>query len=188
MNEDITTIINEIILKEVTKQTPSDINDIINGLFPSLYIVIATVGAFIVTLIILSKFLYGPVSKMMKRRHDFIQKNIDDSVKSKIESVKIQSQAKGELAQSKIIAQEIISKTKKESEVLKQHYIDEGKKEAERLIDEANHEINYKLAKMMETRNNDIIEVAMVISKKIISKNVDKETATEYLNSYIKGE
>lgn len=188
MNEDITTIINEIFLKETAKPTPGDINDIINGLFPSLYIIIATIGAFIITLLILSKFLYGPVSKMMKRRHDFIQKNIDDSINSKQESLKLQSEAKGELFQSKIIAQEIISKTKRESEVLKQHYIDEGKKEAERLIDEANNEINFKLAKMMETRNNDIIEVAMIISKKIISKNIDEEVTKEYLDAYIKGE
>lgn len=175
-------------MNETSKPNPGDINDIINGLFPSIYIILATIGAFIVTLIILSKLLYGPVSKMMKRRHDFIQKNIDDSVSSKLESIELQSIAKNELVKSKAIAQDIISKTKKESEILKQHYIDEGKKEAERLIHEANNEINFKIAKMQETRKDDIIEVAMIISKKIISKNIDKEITKDYLDSYIKGE
>ena len=181
-------MINKIISKEATKPNPGDINEIVNGLFPSIYIIIATIGAFLVTLIILSKLLYGPVKKMMKKRHDFIQKNIDDSVNSKQDSLKIQSKAKSELVQSKVIAEEIISKTKRESEILKQSFIDEGKQEAQRLIDEANIEINFKLLKMEETRNNDIIDMAIIISKKIISKNVGKDVAQEYLDSYIKGE
>jgi F-type H+-transporting ATPase subunit b len=187
MNEEVISIIKEIILKE-TKPNPGDINEVVSGLFPSIYVMIATIGAFLVTLIILSKLLYGPIKKMMKKRHDFIQKNIDDSIDSKNDSLKIQSKAKKELIQSKIVAEEIISKTKKESEVIKQNYIEEGKQEAQRLIDEANIEINFKLLKMEETRNNDIIDMAMVISKKIIAKNVDKKIAQEYLDSYIKGE
>ncbi|MGL6125444.1 MAG: F0F1 ATP synthase subunit B [Metamycoplasmataceae bacterium] len=188
MNEEmIMEIISETILNETQRQDPSDIAGMVDGLFPSLYIALATIGAFIVTLIILSKLFYGPVSKMMKRRHDFIQKNIDDSISSKIESDELKSTAKTELIKSKVIAQEMISKTKRESEVLKQHYIEEGKKEAERLINEANNEINFKLAKLAETRNDEIVEIAMIISKKIISKNIDKEITKEYLDSYIKG-
>ena len=188
MNEDIVIAIKEIISKEATKPNPGDINDMVNGLFPSIYIMIATIGAFLVTLIILSKLLYGPVKKMMKKRHDFIQQNIDDSINSKNDSVKIKSKAKNELVQSKIIAEEIISKTKKESEILKQNYIDEGKQEAKRLIDEANVSINYKMLKMEENKNNEIIDMAILISKKIISKNVDENLVKEYLDSYIKGE
>ncbi|MGL4252061.1 MAG: F0F1 ATP synthase subunit B [Metamycoplasmataceae bacterium] len=186
--EIILEIITTTILKEDSKPNPGDINDIVNALFPSLYIILATIGAFIVTMIILTKFFYNPVSKMMKKRHDFIQKNIDDSVAAKLKSIKIKSSAKQELSKSRIIAQEIISKSKKDSEVIKQHYIDEGKKEAERLIREANNDINFRMEKMAETRNNDIIDVAMIISKKIISKNIDQETVKEYLDSYINGE
>ncbi|MGL5617917.1 MAG: F0F1 ATP synthase subunit B [Metamycoplasmataceae bacterium] len=186
--EIILEIINTTILKEDSKPKPGDISDIVSALFPSLYIILATIGAFIVTMIILSKLFYNPVVKMMKKRHDFIQKNIDDSIESKHKSIEMKSNAKSELIKSRIIAQDIISKSKKDSEVIKQHYINEGKKEAERLICEANNDINFRMQKMAETRNDDIIEVAMIISKKIISKNIDKETTKEYLDSYIKGE
>ena len=188
MNEYIEKIWNTTSLSSLTdKPTTDDINGIIDGLFPSIYVIIATIGAFLVTLVILSKLLYGPITKMMKKRHDFIQKNIDDSVNSKEESIKIKSEAKSELVQSKVMAQEIISKSKKESQILKQQYIDEGKQEAARLISEANDEISFKLLKMEETRNNDIVDVAMIISKKLIAKNVDKNKVEEYLDSYIKG-
>ncbi|MGL5732588.1 MAG: F0F1 ATP synthase subunit B [Metamycoplasmataceae bacterium] len=189
MNEEIILeIINTTILREDSKPKPGDISDIVNALFPSLYIILATIGAFIVTMIILSKLFYNPVVKMMKKRHDFIQKNIDDSVDSKLKSLEMKSNAKNELVKSRIVAQDIISKSKKDSEIIKQHYIDEGKKEAERLIREANNDINFRMEKMAETRNDDIIEVAMIISKKIIAKDIDQEIAKEYLDSYIKGE
>ncbi|MDK2819663.1 MAG: F0F1 ATP synthase subunit B [Mycoplasmataceae bacterium] len=164
-----------------------DIGGIIEGLFPSLYVMLATIGAFIVTLIILSKLFYGPVKKMMKKRHDFIQKNIDDSIILNEESAEIKSLANDELIKSKLMAIEIISKSQKESEILKEHYITEGKKEADRLIKEANISINFKLEKIAETRNNDIVDVAMIISQKIISENVHKEKIEEYLNGYING-
>lgn len=184
--------ITELILKEVaiSRAAPDtgDIEGIIDGLFPSLYVIIATIGAFLVTLIILSRLLYRPVKKMMKKRHDFIQGNIDDSILAKEESLKNKAKSNNELVQSKFLAQEIVSKSKKESEVLKLHYINEGKKEAERLIEEANVEINFKLAKIEETRVNDIIDAAMIISKQVISKNIDKNKMEEYFDSYIKGE
>ncbi len=187
MNEYVEKILNITNLSSLTdKPNTDDINGIIDGLFPSIYIIIATIGAFLVTLIILSKLLYGPVTKMMKKRHDFIQQNIDDSINAKEESIKIKSEAKSELVESKVIAQEIISKSKKESEIIREQYINEGKKEAARLINEADVEISFKLSKMMETRNDDIIDVAMIISKEIITKNVDKKKIEKYLDSYIK--
>lgn len=179
--------INNIYIFENKAPDVGDIGGIIEGLFPSLYVILATIGAFIVTLIILSKLFYNPVKKMMKKRHDFIQKNIDDSINLNEESIQIKSLANDELEKSKIIANEIISKSKKESETLKQHYISEGKKEADRLIKEANIAINFKLEKIEETRNNDIVDVAMIISQKIISENVQKEKIEEYLNGYING-
>lgn len=184
---DITELMLSVITK-ANKPAPGDIEEMVGALFPSLYVVLATIGAFLVTLIILSKFFYKPVKKMMKKRHDFIQSNIDDSILAKDESLKNQSKSKEELTNSKFLAQEIVSKSKKESEVLKLHYIDEGKKEAERLINEANVEINFKLAKIEETRANDIIDAAIIISKQVISKNIDKNKMEEYFDSYIKGE
>ncbi len=174
--------------KAVPEKPGPSIEEMVSGLFPSLYIFIATIGAFIVTLIILTYFLYKPVSKMVKQRHDFIQKNIDDSILAKTESLKLQSKSNDKLKESKTVAQEIISKSKTESEILKLHFINEGKKEAKRLIAEANIEINFKLAKIEETRANDIIDAAMIISKQVISKNIDKNKMEEYFDSYIKGE
>ena len=52
-------------------------------ILPNLWIMIATIGSLFILLIILTYFFYNPVKKMVQRRKEFINKNINDSIEAK---------------------------------------------------------------------------------------------------------
>ena len=161
------------------------IGDKVNELMPSIYIMIATLGAFLVLFLVLTKLLYKPVRKMVKNRQDFIQKNIDDSISAKEMALSLEQQARDNLFNSKLMAQEIIHKSKLEAEVLKYQYIDQGKAEAERLVTEANVEISTKKQVLEREVHNEIVNIAIEISEKMVAKNITKAEAENYLNIYL---
>lgn len=157
----------------------------LNQLMPSIYIMIATLGAFFVLIIILTKFLYNPVKKMIKDRQNFIQKNIDDSIKAKANAMSFEQEARDKLNDSKLVALDIINKSKLDAEVLKNQYIDQGKLEAKRIITEAKEDIKTKKIAIEKDSHDEIVNVAIQISEKLISAKISRKEAEQYLNDYL---
>lgn len=170
------------ITKSINDRSPSTdgIAEKLDQLMPSIYIIVATLGAFLVLLIVLTKLLYNPVKKMVKNRQDFIQKNIDDSINAKQKALSFEQEARNKLNASKLIASEIINKSKVEAEILKNQYINQGKIKADKLVNRAKDDIKNKKINLEKNIQKEIINVAIEISEKIISKKVSKEDVEKY--------
>lgn len=170
---------------DISRPGTDSIGEKVNQLMPSLYIMIATLGSFVVLLLILTKLLYKPVKKMVKNRQDFIQKNIDDSINAKQNAINLEQEARDRLVDSKLMALEIINKSKLDAEVLKHQYIDQAKAEAAQIVKEAKAEIKAKKQILEEEAHNEIVNVAIEISEKMIAKRITKEEAEAYLKEYL---
>lgn len=157
----------------------------LDQLFPSIYIIIATLGSLIILLIILTKFLYKPVSKMVENRKNFIKNNINQSIEAKEKAFSLENEAKQKLLISQNTGQELISKAKIEAEVLKNMYIEQGKAEAERLVKEAKEGIEAKKKSLEKDSYNEIVSIALEISEKIVQKNISDKVANKYLDEYL---
>ncbi len=157
----------------------------LDQLFPSIYIIIATLGSLIILLIILTKFLYKPVSKMVENRKNFIKNNINQSIEAKEKAFSLENEAKQKLLTSQNTGQELISKAKIEAEVLKNMYIEQGKAEAERLVKEAKEGIEAKKKSLEKDSYNEIVSIALEISEKIVEKNISDKVANKYLDEYL---
>lgn len=161
------------------------INEKVDALFPSIWIMIATLGALCILLVILTKFLYKPVKKMVQRRKDFIQQNINESVRAKNEAYELESQARVKLLESKNVGNDIIANAKVEADQLKNEYIQQGKNEAKRIINDANNEIVSRKKALEKETYNQIVSVAMEISEKILKDKVSEKEAKKYLDEYL---
>lgn len=168
-------------------EKPSDLTlaEKMNQIFPSVFIMIATLGALCILLIILTKFLYNPVKKMVQRRKDFIKSNIDESIKVKKEAYDLEQEARTKLVESKNISSEIIAKAKIEAEGIKTSYIEQGKEEAARIVREAKDDIKAKKRTLEEESYNEIVSVAIEISEKIIKNRISEKEAKKYLEDYL---
>lgn len=160
----------------------------LDALMPSIYIMLATLGALVILIIILTKFLYKPIKKMVEDRQKFIQKNIDDSVEIKDKMIQSHKESIQELEQAKITANEIISKSKTEAENIKSSYISEAKKEAKRIIDLANSDIARSKTILEQESRNEIIDIAVKISEKIIEKEVDENKVVDIIDNFLEKE
>lgn len=157
----------------------------LDQLMPSVYILVATLGALLVLLIILTKFLYNPVKKMVQRRKEFIQKNIDESINAKKNAFDLENEARMKLQESKNIREDLIAKAKIEAEAIKHQYIEQGKYEAERIIKEAKDDIKNKKLSLEKDAYNEIVSVAIDVSEKIIREKISEKEAKKYLEEYL---
>ena len=85
----------------------------------------------------------------------------------------------------KNIGNDILLKAKLEAEEIKNQYIEEGKAKYSQLITEAKTEIDSRKVELEKQTYNEIVSVAMEISKKIIKDNISKNEVEKYLNEYL---
>lgn len=165
----------------------SDLEDKVNQLMPSLPMMLATLGAVLVLMFILTLFLYKPISKMVQQRKNFIQGNIDESINLKKEAKNSTKNANAKLMEARKTADEIINNAKKEAKLVKQHYIDNGKQEAKRLINQANVDLANQRRKFDLEKKDMVIDAALDISEKLMLDNVKKNQIDEYYEKLIEG-
>lgn len=178
--------IGDNVLKSLNEKPGTDgIAEKLDQMMPSIYIMIATLGALIVLIIILTKFLYNPVKKMVEERQKYIQKNIDDSLESKLSAINKEQEARDKLVESNNLAQEIINNSKIEAETIKVEYITKAKQEAKKITDDAKVDIQLTKEKLEKETKAEIVTIATEISEKIIKEKISPKIAQKYLEEYL---
>lgn len=162
------------------------IQDKFNALFPAWPTIVATILAFIILLLVLSKFFWHPVKKMINDRKEYIKNNIDESNNLKKESEKNFEQSISNLNNSLTEAREIIDSAKYDADKIKNDSILKTKKEIDKMWLNAKQEIIKEKTNLQKEIKNEIIEVALTAAAKVIEKNVDNETNRKIISNFVK--
>ncbi len=158
---------------------------IVNQLFPNLWIFIAHVLATISLLIILSRLVYRPFKKMMHER------------RKKIKSILIEANKKESLADKKLnennkILQNtknningMLKKAHEEIAIDKNKILDDANYRATEIINDAKQSIISDNEKNKEKIKETIGKTAIDIASKIIEKNIQQKDHKKIINNFI---
>ncbi|MBN4083391.1 F0F1 ATP synthase subunit B [Mycoplasma sp. CSL10137] len=173
---------------EASSSTPSageQLKEEFLGIFPSIPLMIATILAFIIVFAALWYFLYKPVKKMMKNRHDFIQNNIDDSISKKEESIKTLNEANAQLKNAHVQADNILTKAKLKAEKIAEFYTNQATIKSKRLLDETRLDISAQQKEFDLNSKKYIVEIATQLSEKILKREISKDTQDKIIDQFL---
>lgn len=154
------------------KNASESVAELFKNVFPNVWVMLATTLALILMIIFLTIFVYKPLKKVIQERRDFIQENIDNSIKSKEKALELENQRNQELWEARIAASQIISQAKIESEKIVFEYTSNAKKEAKRILEDAHITISQLQKKFESESKEEIISVATKLASKILEKHV----------------
>src|SRR5512145_3140889 len=106
-----------------------------------------TAITFIFLLVVLSRFAWGPIVKMLNERERTIRDAIESAKKERAEAERLLADQKHALAAAQRDAAELAKKNQQEVERLRQELTDRARKEAEELVATARRQIEEELAK-----------------------------------------
>ncbi|QJG66999.1 F0F1 ATP synthase subunit B [Mycoplasma phocoenae] len=136
---------------------------------------IFTIISFVVTILVLTFLVYKPVKKALKKRQEFIQKNIDDSVQAKTAAIELQNEANESLIETYRKADMIIHDAKIDGEKIVDVLTKDAKAKAEHMIQQTNISINKGWRDFEKEEKRIITENAIEIAKKIIGREIKDE-------------
>ncbi|GGJ91894.1 ATP synthase subunit b [Lentibacillus kapialis] len=141
---------------------------------------------FIVLILLVRKFAWGPLMNVMQQREDYVAGEIEAAEQSRAEAEKAREEATEQLKQTKQEAQQIIEDAKNAGTKQEQDIIESARREAERIKESAQEEIENEKEKAVQTLQDKVASLSVLIASKVIEKEISEQDQEELINQYIK--
>lgn len=151
--------------------------DVLEKLIPNFLTVVTQLFATAVLFFVMKKLAWKPVKQILTKRADFEQQQLDDAVKMKEETARLQQQSKADSEQAALQAHAYIEEGKIEGQKVKDELISEGRSQAKLAMDKAMQDIDAQKQQMRADMYNDIVDVAMEASAKVLKQKTTDEGA-----------
>lgn len=152
----------------------------------NLWQIIISLCNLLILFLILKKFLYSPVRKLLAQR----QKDIDDSYKAAQAAEELAGKNKAmyeeKLKTADSDAAEIVRKAKAKAAKKSDKIVAEAKDKADDIVKQAETEAFLEKKKAEFDIQREIAEVSAALAEKIIEREIKTEDHREFINSFIK--
>ena len=141
---------------------------------------------FLVLLVVLSKFAWGPIVKMLDEREKTIGEAIESAKKERAEAEKLLAAQKESLAKATREAAELAKRNQDEVEKLRQELTAKARKEAEELVASARKQIVEEKAKAVTELRGMVADLAIEAAGKLVKANLDDKAQRALVEDYLK--
>lgn len=139
----------------------------------------------VIMYLVLKKFLFKPVMKIMEEREKSVKNQIDDARRmrsdAKADKVKYHEQLQNVQKDGELIIKDAKLKAQRESEELLQ----QTKKEADNIIKEARQEIEQERLQMLKEIRKQVVDLAILAASKIMEINLNNETNKKVVQNFL---
>ena len=131
--------------------------------------------AFVILWILLARFVFKPISNIIKKREEKISSSVNDADKLKEEAEKMLAEYRQKLDEARVQAQTIVEQSKTIGENLKNELVEKAKMESSQMIVEARKEIGRERDKALASIKENVVDLTLLATEKLIGKAMKEE-------------
>ncbi|MFD2707052.1 F0F1 ATP synthase subunit B [Salibacterium lacus] len=148
--------------------------------------VLFSIVTFIILLVLLRKYAWGPIMNVMKEREEHISSEIENAEKHRKDAEKYVEEQRLEVERAKEEAHSIIENAKKTSEKQGEDIINQSRAEAQRLKESAQADIAREKEQAIAELREEVGSLSVMIASKIIEKELDEKEQEQLIEDYVK--
>ncbi len=141
---------------------------------------------FLVLLVVLSRFAWGPIVKMLDERTRTIHEAIDAARKERAEAERMLAEQKESLVRANREAAELAKRNQQEVETLRQELTARARKEADELVSSARKQIIEEKSKAVTELRGMAADLAIDAAARLIKSSLDEKTQRQLVEDYLK--
>jgi F-type H+-transporting ATPase subunit b len=134
-----------------------------------------TLVIFVLVVVVLGKFAWGPILSLLKQREDFIHKSLSDAKHDRDEAEARLKEYAARLQSAQAEAVAIIEEARRDSERLRQELRERARSEADTMIKNAERQIELQTTRAIQQLRQEAVELSVTIASKILQRNISKE-------------
>ena len=141
--------------------------------------------AFIILMLLLKKFAFGPLMGIMKEREAHVANEIETAEKSRAEAAALLEEQRTMLKEARQESLAIIEEAKKHGETQREEIMALARQEAERVKESATREIEQQKEKAVAALREQGASLSVLIASKVIEKELSAKDQEKLINEYI---
>jgi F-type H+-transporting ATPase subunit b len=135
-----------------------------------------TLVAFVICLVVLKKYAFGPVQKGIDARRDHIRASIDEADRAREEARNLLEEHRKLIQDAKSEAESILSETRKVADVARERMRDETEEDRLRRLEETKRQIEQATQQALGEIRREVASLSMLAAEKITRKTLtDKD-------------
>lgn len=135
-------------------------------------LMIWTIVVFLLTLLILKKFVFGPVGEAIEKRRSAISASIEEAESSRDEAVRLLDEYKVQLAEARREADELRESGRREGERQKQEIVTQAQEQRERIVSDTQTQIDAQAQAAVAGIRDDVVVLALSAAERVTRKSL----------------
>ena len=148
-------------------------------------LIIWTWITFLIVLVILKKYAWGPLLSAVDSREKNILNAIESAKRERAEAEKLLSEQKEAISQARREAGEQVRKTQVEMEKLREELMAKARKEAEELKAEARRTIEEERVRAIQDVRSEAVALSIQIAEKLLLERLDDAKHQELAKQFV---
>ncbi|MGM0589299.1 MAG: F0F1 ATP synthase subunit B [Bacteroidota bacterium] len=140
---------------------------------------------FLVFLLILKKFAWGPMLDALDQRENSIKDSLEAAEKAMEKAERISNENKKALREAEHKAQQIRKEAINEAEMIRQERIAKSKEEADQMIEKAKQTIEQEKKNALQELRKEVAHLAIKSASMIIDAELDNERNSKLVDDFI---
>lgn len=137
--------------------------------------ILVTLVVFIVLMLLLKKFAWGPLMGIMQQREEQVAGDLDAAEKSRQETKQLLEEQRSLLKEARVEAQAIVENAKKQADLQKEEIVSAARNEAVRLQESAKRDIETEKEKAIAAVREEVVSLSVLAASKVLNKEVSEE-------------
>jgi F-type H+-transporting ATPase subunit b len=134
-----------------------------------------TLVIFVLVVIILGKFAWGPILGLLKAREDFIHDALSAAKREKEAAEASLKEYTEKLRAARMEADSIITQSREDAARLRDEMRQKAKAEAEGIVRTAERQIQLETARALQQIRAEAVDLSIMIASKLLQRNLSKE-------------
>ena len=145
-----------------------------------------TLAIFLLVLIVLGKFAWGPVLALLQEREQFIHKSLADAKRDREEAEARLSEYAAKIQTARAEAAAIVEEARRDAERLREDLKQRARTEADTMIQNAERQISLQTQRAIQEIRREAVDLSVAIASKIIQRNLTKEDNQRLIDEAIR--
>lgn len=142
--------------------------------------------AFVILLVLLKKFAWDKLIDMLDERQKLVEGQLDDAAKNQKEALILLEENQEKLKNAQKEIRDMMEDAREQSKTERLAILEEARKQAEQLKINAQKDIEDEKKRALEEINKQIAELSVLVASKILEKELDGDSQSEYVDKVIK--
>jgi F-type H+-transporting ATPase subunit b len=146
---------------------------------------LAMILNFVIVLLLLTKFAWNPLLKILAERQARIAGQIEAAGEERMAAEKLRADYQQQMQNAKSDAQAIVDKAMKMADNTKEDIIASAREEHARLLENAQENIARERQQAMEDIRSEVVAISVAAAAKIIGQSVDEKINAKLVDDFI---